>query len=151
MQGGISMKISAKGKYAIKLMVDLAMYNSGGPVRLKDIARRQDISVKYLEQIVSELSRAWLVKSTRGAGGGYTLAYAPNKYTVAQILKVTEGNLSPQACVGENAMPCENKATCVTSMIWEKLDKAIFDVLDNMTLEDLVDWQQQVAADYYTI
>ena len=136
------MKISTKGRYAIKLMLDLALYSKGQPVKIKEIAKRQGISEKYLEQIVATLNKAALVKSIRGSHGGYT---------VGRILRTMEGNLSPTDCVGANGWPCENKATCVSLIIWQKLDEAINGVLEGMTLEDLVEWQQNLWTDQYVI
>lgn len=130
------MKISTKGRYAIKLMLDLATYYNGEPVKIKDIARRQHISDKYLEQIVAILNKASLVKSVRGARGGYMLYASPENYTVRQILETVEGSLVPADCVGDNAAYCENRSMCVSVLIWEKLDQAIQDVLEGITLAD---------------
>ena len=145
------MRISTKGQNAIKLMLDLATYSEGDPVRLKDTAQRQRISEKYPEQIIALLHKAGLVKSIRGARGGYALYYPPEKYTVGQILRTAEGNLSPTDCVGENGTPCENKSTCVSFRLWEKLDTAINDVLESITLADMLDWQNELLADQYVI
>ncbi|MDE6433971.1 MAG: Rrf2 family transcriptional regulator [Lachnospiraceae bacterium] len=145
------MRISTRGKNAIKLMLDLATYNHGEPVRLKDIAGRQNISEKYLEQIVAMLHRASLVKGIRGKHGGYMLNYQPEKYTVGQILKAVEGDLSPTDCVGENGTVCENKGTCVSFRLWEKLDTAINDVLEGITLADMLEWQNELLIDQYVI
>lgn len=145
------MKISTKGRYAIKLMLDLALYSKGQPVKIKEIAKRQGISEKYLEQIVATLNKAALVKSIRGSHGGYMLSEPPRNYTVGRILRTMEGNLSPTGCVGANGWPCENKATCVSLIIWQKLDEAINGVLEGMTLEDLVEWQQNLWTDQYVI
>lgn len=143
------MKISTKGRYAIKLMLDLATYDTGEPIKVREIARRQKISEKYLEQIVATLHRAALVKSSRGAKGGYQLANAPKDYTIGKILRTMEGSLSPVDCVGVDAIPCENRATCVTVQIWQRLDDAINGVLDGITLEDLMEWQNNLADQYY--
>lgn len=145
------MKISTRGKNAIKLMLDLATYYQGEPVKVKDIARRQNISEKYLEQIIAVLNKAALVKSIRGAHGGYVLTSPPEKYTVGQILKTVEGNMAPTDCFGENGTPCENKATCVSYRLWEKLDDAINGVLETITLANLLEWQNEIAADQYMI
>ncbi len=145
------MRISTRGKNAIKLMLDLATYHQGEPVRLKDIAKRQNISEKYLEQIVAALHKTGLVKSIRGAHGGYILAYPPEKYTAGQILKAVEGDLAPMDCVGENGSECENKGTCVSYRLWEKLDAAINDVLEGITLADMLDWQNELLIDQYVI
>ena len=145
------MKISTKGRYALRMMLDLATHQGDGYVALKDIAQRQEISKKYLEQIVATLNKAALVKSIRGSHGGYMLSEPPRNYTVGRILRTMEGNLSPTDCVGANGWPCENKATCVSLIIWQKLDEAINGVLEGMTLEDLVEWQQNLWTDQYVI
>ena len=124
------MRISTKGKNAIKLMLDLAIYNNGEPVSVRDISKRQGISEKYLEQIISMLNTASLVKSVRGAHGGYILNCPPEKYTVGKILRAVEGDMAPTDCVGENAILCENKGMCASHRLWEKLDAAVNEVLD---------------------
>lgn len=145
------MRISTKGQNAIKLMLDLATYNSGEPVKVRDIARRQGISEKYLEQIISLLNKASLVKSIRGAHGGYILTSPPEQYTVGQILKAAEGSLSPTDCVGENGSQCENKSTCASFLLWKKLDDAINEVLEGITLADMLEWQNELMTDQYVI
>ena len=142
------MKISTKGRYALRMMLDLATYNTGEPVVLKDIAKRQDISEKYLEQIISILNKAQFVRSIRGAQGGYVLRRAPEEYTVGEILRLTEGSLAPVACLDEDADECERRSQCATIYVWEKLNKAISDVVDNITLADLVDIEKQKIGDY---
>lgn len=145
------MKISTRGKNALKFMLDLATYSRGQPVRLKDVARRQHISEKYLEQIVSAIQKAALVQSLRGKNGGYTLSYSPEEYTVGQILKVVEGNMSPADCVGKNGIACKNKETCVNYRVWERLDAAINGVLEEITLKDMLEWQYGLLVDQYSI
>lgn len=145
------MRISTRGKNAIKLMLDLATYDNGEPVKLKDIARRQGISEKYLEQIVAVLQKASLVKSFKGAHGGYVLQYPPKDYTVGYILKTVEGNMSPADCVGENSVICENRGACVCYHLWEKLYTAINDVLEGTTLADMLEWQNELWANQYVI
>ena len=145
------MKISTRGKNALKFMLDLATYSRGQPVRLKDIARRQHISEKYLEQIVSGIQKAALVQSLRGKNGGYTLRYPPEEYTVGQILKAVDCNMSPSECVGENGIACENKETCVNYKVWERLDAAINSVLEEITLKDMLEWQYGLLIDQYVI
>lgn len=145
------MKISTRGQNAIKLMLDLATYDNGEPVKLKDIAKRQNISEKYLEQIVSALQKAALVKSFKGAKGGYTLQYAPKDYTVGYILKTVEGDMAPTDCVSENGVICENRGTCVSHRLWEKLYAAINDVLEGITLADMLEWQSELWQDQYVI
>ena len=142
------MKISTKGRYALRLMLDIALNHTGEPVRIKDIAARQEISDKYLEQIISVLNKAGLVKSIRGSQGGYLLAKDPDKYTVGMILRVTEGSLAPVACLDDEVNTCERQAVCATLQLWKMLNKAISDVVDQVTLADLMEWQIQLADNY---
>ena len=142
------MRISTKGRYALRLMLDLALNNTGEPISLKDIARRQEISDKYLEQIISVLNKAKYVKSIRGAQGGYILTKRPEEYTVGMILRLTEGSLAPVTCVEEDADSCERKSNCATFVVWQKMHDAICDVVDNITLEDLVSWHIEGSGDY---
>lgn len=142
------MKISTKGRYALRLMLDMASHSNGDLVRIKDISARQDISDKYLEQIVSALNKAGLVKSIRGPQGGYHLTRSPEQYTVGMILRVTEGSLAPVSCLDDGVNECERQGECVTLLLWKKLDEAINGVVDNVTLADLMEWQQTKALDY---
>ena len=135
------MKISTKGRYAIRLMLDLASDTSGKAVSLNDIAARQQISEKYLEQIISVLNKAGYVRSIRGPQGGYLLVKEPKEYTVGMILRATEGDLAPVSCVGNGAVECDRADGCVTVRIWQKINDAVKDVVDNITLADLVQWQ----------
>lgn len=141
------MKISTRGRYALRMMLDIAMHNENGPVRIRDIAARQKVSVKYLEQIVGVLAKAGYLTSQRGPQGGYLLARKPAEYTVGMILRVTEGDLAPVACV-DGAYDCPREEDCVTIRIWRELNEAISNVIDRYTLEDLVSWQEQVNGDY---
>jgi Rrf2 family protein len=141
------MRISTKGRYALHLMIDLAINNTGEPVSLKDIARRQEISDKYLEQIISVLNKAGYVKSVRGAQGGYILTRKPKEYTVGMILRLTEGSLAPVSCV-EGDSSCEKMNDCATVMIWRRMNEAINEVVDSITLEDLVDVELQKVGQY---
>ena len=136
------MKISTKGRYALRLMIDLATNDTGNPIRIRDIAERQGISDKYLEQIISILNKAGYVKSVRGPQGGYTLKKKPEDYMVGMILRLTEGSLAPVACVEEAEADCERQSGCVTYLLWKKICNAINDVVDTVTLKDLVEWQQ---------
>lgn len=136
------MKISTKGRYALRLMLDLAAYNTETPVSLKEIAMRQQLSEKYLEQIIAILNRASYVKSIRGAQGGYILNVKPEECTVGMILRLTEGDLAPVACVGATDVYCDRKEKCITVKVWEKLNDAICGVVDNITLKDLIDWKE---------
>lgn len=144
------MKISTKGRYALRLMVDLAEHADDGYVPIKVIAKRQNISDKYLEQIISILSRAGCVRSVRGAGGGYSLANDPKDYTVGMVLRLTEGSLAPVACLETQENHCERSAECPTLFIWEKLSKAINDVVDSITIADIVE-RKRSGADNYNI
>lgn len=124
-------------------MLDLAAYQKGAPVSLKDVARRQEISDKYLEQIVSVLNKAGYVKSVRGAQGGYLLRKDPSEYTVGMILRLTEGDLAPVDCVGENAETCKREAGCAAIRIWQRINDAVNAVVDDITLADMLAWQQE--------
>ncbi|MCM1268664.1 MAG: Rrf2 family transcriptional regulator [Bacteroidales bacterium] len=142
------MKISTKGRYALRLMLDLALRDTGEPVRIRDIAARQEISEKYLEQIIAVLNKAGYVRSVRGPQGGYHLMKKPEQYTVGMILRLTEGSLAPVACLENDVNPCERQGDCVTLRLWKMLDQAVSDVVDKITLADLVEWHEQKAADY---
>jgi Rrf2 family protein len=142
------MRISTKGRYALRLMLDLATNYTGEPIRLKEVARRQDISEKYLEQIISVLNKAGFVRSIRGPQGGYMLQRAPEEYTVGMILRLTEGSLTPVECVANEGGVCEREDSCATRLLWKKLDDAINGVVDQVTLEDLMNWQAERASDY---
>ena len=127
------MKISTKGRYAIRLMLDIASDKSGRP----------QISEKYLEQIISVLNKAGYVRSIRGPQGGYMLAKEPKDYTVGMLLRTTEGDLAPVSCVGNGAVECDRADGCVTVRIWQKINDAVDNVVDNITLADLVEWQNE--------
>ncbi len=131
------MKISTKGRYALRLMIDLA-HNGEGFVSLKDIAERQEISVKYLEQIVTVLCRIGFLKSLRGSQGGYKLAKSPNDYTVGDILRVTEGDLAPVACLDDEHNQCGRFACCSTIDFWQGLYDVVNKYVDSVTLADLL-------------
>lgn len=131
------MKISTKGRYALRLMLDLALTGNEKPVPLRDVAQRQSISDKYLEQIVTQLSRSKMVRSIRGAGGGYLLTRDPAEYTVGEILRALEGNLAPVSCAVDGQC-CERIDRCVTVEVWSAIQDAVSGVVDNMTLADLV-------------
>ena len=129
------MQISTKGRYALRLMLDLAVHNTGELVKIKDIAARQGISEKYLEQIINPLTKSGLVKSFRGAQGGYILTNPPEATTVGEILRVLEGSLSPVDCVDHPN--CANSDHCVSLSIWKKMKVALDEVVDNITLADM--------------
>ncbi len=135
------MKVSTKGRYALRLMIDLAMHRDDGYISIKTVSQRQDISEKYLEQIIKMLSKAKLVESTRGAQGGYRLVKDPSQYTVGEILRVTEGSLAPVECLNDDST-CENCQNCVTIEIWQNVLDAINEVVDNITLDYLVKKQK---------
>lgn len=144
------MMISTRGRYALRLMLDLAINNSGEPVRIKEIAARQDISEKYLEQIISSLNKMGYVRSIRGPRGGYLLAMKPEEYTAGMILRLTEGSMAPVSCLEYEENDCERQNECATLLLWKKLDDAIKGVIDQVTLADLVEWQLELS-DYYVI
>lgn len=144
------MKISTKGRYALRLMLDLALHNTGEYITIKSISARQEISDKYLEQIITQLSKAGYVKSTRGAQGGYRLAKAPEEYTVGSILRLIEGSLSPVACLDDDSL-CSRNTQCATLDVWIQLNEAINNVVDNITLADLVDKQMRLSGNDYVI
>ena len=133
------MKLSTKGRYATRVMLDLALHDTGECIKVKDIAARQGISEKYLEQIISILNKAGYVKSVRGAQGGYRLAKAPREYTVGMILRLREGSLAPVACLEDGAESCQRCDTCETLEVWRDLYGAINQVVDGVTIADLAE------------
>lgn len=142
------MKISTKGRYALRLMLDLAIHDTGEPVRIKDIAARQEISDKYLEQIISSLNKAGYVKSIRGPQGGYRLTKKPEQYTVGMILRLTEGSLAPVACLDDEVNSCTRQDTCATLRLWKMVNDSVSGVVDKVTLADLVEWQNEMNNNY---
>ena len=141
------MLISTKGRYALRVMVDLAEHPSEGFIPLKVIAQRQEISEKYLENIIKLLVKARLLNGLRGKGGGYQLTRAPEEYTVGAILRLTEDSLAPVVCLEENAAVCSRMAECRTFPLWQGLDKVISEYLDSVTLADLMR-RDDAGADY---
>lgn len=133
------MKISTKGRYALRLIIELAKAPAGVPVRLRELAEKQEISEKYSEQIISLLRRGGIVLAKRGTQGGYDLAKDPKKITVGEVLRLTEGDLSPVPCLENNGEPCERKNSCASYMLWSKLKDAIDSVVDNITIADLAE------------
>lgn len=131
------MKISTKGRYAVRVMLDLAIHNSGEYIKVKQIAKRQGISEKYLEQIIAVLNKAGYVKSARGAQGGYRLAGDAKDYTVGMVLRLTEGSLCPVACLEDKVNECQRCDTCETLHVWKELNEAINKVVDGVTIGDL--------------
>ena len=142
------MKVSTKGRYALRLMIDIAVNSNDKPVSIKEIARRQGISEKYLEQIISILNSAGFVRSTPRAQGGYVLRKEPSEYTVGMILRLTEGSLAPVACIEDNVVQCDRVENCATIEVWRRLNDAINGVVDNITLADLVEWQNNNKENY---
>ena len=142
------MMISTRGRYALRVIIDHAEHNSGAYIPLKEIAKRQDISQKYMETIMAELSKNGLVDGLHGKGGGYRLNRAPETYKVGDILRLTEGTLAPVACLECGADPCERAAECRPLPMWEGLGRLIADYLDGITVADLI---KQETADNYVI
>lgn len=132
------MKISTKGRYALRMMIDIAENQEKGYVTLKDVALRQDISKKYLEQIALHLSQAGMLRAVRGYQGGYMLAKEPSEYTVHNILQVVEGSMSPISCLEQQPNSCPRREECKTLPMWVELEKLIYDYLSGLTLEDVI-------------
>ena len=145
------MKISTKGRYALRMLIDLAEHGNGSFVALKDIAERQQISKKYLEQIVPLLSRSGILRTNRGFQGGYMLAGSPEKYTVGEILRLTEGNLAPVECLCREPIECDRSGDCVTLPVWQGLYRVINEYLDGITLQDILDQQAARRGNDYVI
>ena len=132
------MKISTKGRYAIKLMLDLALYSKGQPVKIKEIAKRQGISEKYLEIVLKILVQKKLLKGRRGKGGGYRLTRLPSEYTIGEILELAEGNLATVACLVPGAEACSRENQCITLPLWKKFDGMVHDFFYGITLEQVL-------------
>jgi len=145
------MKISTKGQYALRMMLDLAINNTGEYITIKSIAARQSLPEKYMEQIMTSLSKAGYVKSIRGSKGGYQLADKLENYTVGMILRTIEGSLSPVACLDDVPDSSSQSQSSVTFDVWKELNDAINKVVDNITLEDLVERQLAKAGNDYMI
>ena len=143
------MLISTKGRYALRVMIDLAEHRSEEFISLREIAVRQEISEKYLESIIRMLVKAKVVDSLRGKGGGYRLKKAPEEYSVHSILRLTEESLAPVACLEEHADACPRATRCKTLPLWQGLDRAIRDYLQSVTIADLM--EQGTAGDDYVI
>lgn len=145
------MRISTKGRYALRMLLDLAQNKDNGYIALKDIATRQNISKKYLEQIVPILNRTDILKANRGFQGGYKLAKEPKEYTVGEILRLTEGSLSPIPCLDHSPNECLRSNECITLPVWQGLKDVIDNYLDNITLQDILDKHIENTADNYII
>lgn len=131
--------ISTRGRYALRMMLDLAQVVDGAPVSLKEISERQNISKKYLEQIVPLLNHAGMLKTFRGIGGGYALARPADMYSVGDILRVTENNLETAPCLKPGNEPCARTAECMAAEVWAGLNRALFDYVDDISLQDIID------------
>ena len=134
----MKMKISTKGRYALRLLLDIAQQGKGAVVSLKEVSQRQNISVKYLEQIVLRLNKAGFLKSIRGVQGGYMLTREPKDYGVGEVLRAVEGSLAPTTCLQDDENHCERCGQCDTLWFWEGMDKAIAAYVDNYTLQDFL-------------
>ena len=146
------MKISTKGRYALRMIIDLASHKNDGYVALKTIADRQDISKKYLEQIVPILNRTDILITNRGFQGGYMLGRDASNITVGEVLRLTEGNLAPVACLSNTgSVNCDRSALCPTLPIWQGLNDVVNNYLDSISIQDLVDADRTNSADDYVI
>lgn len=135
------MKISTKGRYGLRAVIDIAIHGDNEPVSLSDIALRQNISISYLEQLIAKLKKADIVTSVRGAKGGYSLAASKDNISVGDILRALEGDLSPVNCseVTENGEPCTESEQCITKVVWKRISNSINHAVDNLMLSDLLD------------
>ena len=140
--------ISTKGRYSIRILLDLAEHRNGGYIPIKEVAARQEISLKYVEKLMPALKNAGLIDSTHGIGGGYRLTREPDEYTLWEILRLAEGDLAPVACLQENAAACSRAAECRTLPVWEKYYELTKDYFSGITLADHMNNPQ---ADNYVI
>ena len=140
--------ISTKGRYSIRILLDLAEHRNGGYIPIKEVAARQEISLKYVEKLMPALKNAGLIDSTHGIVGGYRLTREPDEYTLWEILRLAEGDLAPVACLQENAAACSRAAECRTLPVWEKYYELTKDYFSGITLADLMNNPQ---ADNYVI
>jgi Rrf2 family protein len=143
--------ISTKGRYALRLMIDIALYEANGYVSLKDSSSREDLSIKYLEQVASLLTKSNLIISYRGNNGGYKLSRKPSEYKIGEILRVAEGSLAPVACLECSKDFCNRRDICTTIEFWDGFNKVINNYVDNVTLEDLVDKARKKLENDYSI
>lgn len=132
------MLISSRGRYALRVMIDLAEHDNGGYIPMKEVAQRQDISLKYLERILPILVSAKLIEGIHGKGGGYRLTKKPEEYRIGDVLRLTEGDLAPVACLECNADMCRRTAECRTLPMWMELNRRVNDYLDSVTIADLM-------------
>ena len=134
----IKMMVSTKGRYALRVMIDLAEHQNESYIPMKDVANRQCVSLKYMEKIMPVLSKNNLVEGVHGKGGGYRLTRTPDAYTVGEILRLTEGDMAPVACLECNATPCDKTADCRTLPMWTNFYKLMNEYFDGITLADLM-------------
>ena len=132
------MMISTRGRYALRVMIDLAEHQADGYIPMKDVARRQEISLKYLERILPALTRGGCIEGVHGRGGGYRLTRAPGEYRVGEILRLTEGDLAPVACLSGGAEPCARAPQCRTIGMWRDLYDKVNAYFDGITIADLM-------------
>ena len=132
------MLISSRGKYGLRVIIDLAEHENGGYIPMKEVAKRQDISLKYLEQILPTFVKNGLIEGVHGKGGGYRLTRKPEEYTLGEILRLTEGDLAPVTCVENGGEACERKGACPAMPVWQGLDALINEYLDGKTVRDLM-------------
>lgn len=140
------MMISTRGRYALRVMIDLAEHNNGGYIPMKDVAERQGLSLKYLERILPVLAKNKLILGVHGKGGGYRLSRAPEEYMVGEILRLTEGNLAPVSCLERDAKPCDRAAECRTLKMWSDFFDMINKYFDGITIADLM--RTEIQNDY---
>lgn len=145
------MKISTKGRYSLRLIIDLAEHSGDGYVSLKEVAERQSISKKYLEQIVPMLNKCGILHTNRGNKGGYMLSANPSALTVGDVLRATEGSLAPVSCLEFEPNTCERREECATLYIWEGLYKAVTDYLDGISIQDIIDHSSNQEGNDYVI
>ena len=143
------MMISTRGRYALRMLIDMAEHDSGGYIPLKEVAERQEISLKYLERIVPELTKAGLLEGLHGKGGGYRLTRAPEQYTVGELLRITEGDLAPVACLAQYAQPCSRASECRTLPMWAEFSRITNEYFDHITLTDFM--RDSSSYDNYVI
>ena len=144
------MKLTTKGRYGLRAVIDLAKYAKNEPVSLSDVAERQNISISYLEQLIAKLKKAGIVQSTRGAQGGYSLAKNPEEISVGEILRALEGSLSPVDCSavdGEGESECSAFNFCVTKYVWKRINDSINDTVNNIFLAELLNESEKVKSD----
>ena len=147
----VFMKISTKGRYALRMLIDLAENQGEGYLSLTEISQRQEISKKYLEQIIPVFNNSDILLANRGAKGGYRLSKDPSQYTVGSILRLTEGSLSPVVCAGERPIDCPKSSNCPTMPVWQGLAKVITNYLDSITLQDIIDQQHPREVEDYVL